>query len=56
MKQYCELLRLVLSKGKPREDRTGVWTFSIFGAQARYDLKDTFPLLTTNKLHLKSII
>ena len=56
MKQYCELLRLVLSKGKPREDRTGVGTFSIFGAQARYDLKDTFPLLTTKKLHLKSII
>ncbi len=56
MRQYCDLLRLVLDKGKPRQDRTGVGTYSVFGAQARYDLRQTFPLLTTKKLHLKSII
>ena len=56
MKQYHELLRLVLESGSPRTDRTGVGTRSIFGAQARFDLRETFPLLTTKKLHLKSII
>jgi thymidylate synthase len=56
MRQYHDLLRLVLDKGQPRSDRTGVGTLSIFGAQARFDLRQTFPLLTTKKLHLKSII
>ena len=56
MRQYHDLLRLVLESGKPRSDRTGVGTISVFGAQARFDLRDSFPLLTTKKLHLKSII
>ncbi|HEY2124091.1 MAG TPA: thymidylate synthase, partial [Chthoniobacterales bacterium] len=49
-------LELVLEKGEERTDRTGVGTLSVFGAQARFDLRNTFPLLTTKKLHLKSII
>ncbi|MEP6821496.1 MAG: thymidylate synthase [Chthoniobacterales bacterium] len=56
MRQYHNLLRLVLEEGKTREDRTGVGTISVFGAQARFDLRESFPLLTTKKLHLKSII
>lgn len=56
MRQYHDLLRLVLEHGRPRSDRTGVGTLSIFGAQARFDLRESFPLLTTKKLHLKSII
>ncbi|CAN5604296.1 thymidylate synthase [soil metagenome] len=56
MRQYHDLLRLVLDHGKTREDRTGVGTISVFGAQARFDLRDSFPLLTTKKLHLRSII
>jgi thymidylate synthase len=56
VRQYHDLLRLVLEHGKPRSDRTGTGTLSIFGAQARFDLRESFPLLTTKKLHLKSII
>jgi thymidylate synthase len=56
MRQYHDLLRLVLEKGAPREDRTGTGTLSVFGAQARFDLREKFPLLTTKKLHLKSIL
>jgi len=56
MRQYHDLLRLVLEQGKTRGDRTGVGTLSVFGAQARFDLRETFPLLTTKKLHLRSII
>ena len=46
----------MLEKGHPRADRTGTGTFSIFGAQVRFDLRENFPLLTTKKLHIKSII
>jgi thymidylate synthase len=56
VRQYHDLLRLVLEKGQPRADRTGTGTLSIFGAQARFDLRGNFPLLTTKKIHIKSII
>ncbi len=56
MKQYLDLLRTILDEGRPREDRTGVGTVGIFGHQMRFDLGAGFPLLTTKKLHLKSII
>src|SRR6202035_4462825 len=55
VKEYHDLLRLVLEKGKPKEDRTGVGTLSYFGAQTRFDLVNGFPLLTTKRVHFKSI-
>lgn len=56
MQEYHRLLRLVLEEGRPRTDRTGTGTIGVFGAQARFDLRDTFPLVTTKKVHLRSII
>src|SRR3974390_669485 len=56
MLQYHDLLRLVLERGKFKADRTGTGTYSVFGAQARVPLQNSFSLLTTKKLHVKSII
>ena len=56
MLQYHQLLQLVLDQGKFKPDRTGTGTYAVFGAQTRFPLQDGFPLLTTKKLHLKSII
>jgi thymidylate synthase len=56
MKSYLDLLRHVLENGSFRDDRTGTGTYAVFGAQVRFSLQDSFPLLTTKKLHLRSII
>lgn len=56
MKQYHDALRHILDHGAPSEDRTGTGTLSVFGMQMRYDLADGFPLVTTKRVHLKSII
>ena len=56
MKQYLDLMRLVQSQGTRKSDRTGTGTLSVFGHQMRFDLRAGFPLVTTKKLHLRSIV
>ena len=56
MKQYHDLMRHVLEKGATKTDRTGTGTISVFGYQMRYDLQEGFPMMTTKKVHMKSIL
>jgi thymidylate synthase len=56
VRQYLELLDHILTNGRPRKDRTGTGTLGVFGWQMRFDLRDGFPLVTTKKVHLRSII
>ena len=56
MKQYHDLMRHVLDKGATKTDRTGTGTLSVFGYQMRYDLQEGFPMMTTKKVHMKSIL